>query len=252
MHNLKSTSLAVPGGGEMTLVATLALQCQVLESNVANLKDLHGHTVCLVLADGLQQSREQTSADNLELNGFRVGQSDGSVAVVLAVQPSEVLFMGAKDKREHLGPASHGGFHANDIGELVDGKGLSNGSRLAGERTRKRVETISNGNILHDIALVENVGARRGDVDIDEVRVISRWLGVVCHLLQVGTDLGSGEVQATALVDVGHFRLGSARLDVRSDAGLAVVFRHNLDRLNSISRVSEYTRCLVVSGSPLT
>lgn len=95
---------------------------------------------------------------------------------------------------------------------------------------------------------MENIGARRGNIDIDEVRATSRWLGVVCHLLQIGTDLGRGEVQATALVDVGHFRLSSTGLDVRGDAGLAIVFRYNLDGLNSISMVNEYARCLVVSG----
>lgn len=223
VNDLETTALAVIGGSVVTLVATLALQRQVLEGDIADLEDLHRHTVGLVLTDRLQQTGEQAGADNLELLSLGVGQLHGGVAIILAVQPGEVLIMRAQDQRQDLGPTGHGSFHTNNVGELVDGQRLGNSARLARERAGKVVEAVSDGNVLHDITLVQNIGAGRRDLDINDVGLASRGLGMVSHLAQVLADLIGSEVQTTALVDVGNLRLGDTGRKVGGDTSLSVV-----------------------------
>lgn len=223
VNNLEATALAVEGSSKVTLVATLALQGHVLESNVADLEDLHRHAVGLVLTDRLQQTGEKTGANHLELGGLGVGKLDSGVAIVLAVQPGKVLVMRAKNEWQNLRPTSHSSLNTNDVGELVDGEGLGNGAGLAGERARKVVEAVGDGNILHDITLVENIGASRGNLNINGISVVRRRLGTVCHLGQEVADLKRGKIQATALVDVGHLGCCGTGSKVRGDPSLTVV-----------------------------
>lgn len=223
VDNLETTALAVESGSKVTLVATLALQGQVFESNVANLEDLHGHTVGLVLTDGLQQTGEQAGADDLELGSLGIGKLDGGVAIVLAVQPGKVLIVRAENQRQDLRPAGHSGLDTDDVGELVDGEGLGNGAGLAGERAGEVVEAVRDGDILHDITLVKHIGASRGDLNVNGIGVVRGWLGTVRHLGQEVADLSRGKFQATALVDVGDLGGGGARSEVRGDPSLTVV-----------------------------
>ena len=48
-----------------------------------------------VLADGLEETWQEGSADDLEFERFRVADSDHLGVVVFAVEPVEVLFMRA-------------------------------------------------------------------------------------------------------------------------------------------------------------
>jgi len=232
VDNLKATALAVEGSSEVSLVATLALHGQVLEGNIADLEDPHGNGMVLVLTNGLQETREQASADNLEFGSLGVGQLDGGVSVILAVQPTEVLIVRAQDEGHHFRPTSHGSLHANDIGKLVDGKRLSNCAGDVGECARKRVETVSNGHIFHDITLMENIGTGWGDFHIDDVRRNCGGLGAVRHLCELVADLSGAEFQATALVDVRDFSLRGAGSEIGGNTCLVIVFRHNLDGLD--------------------
>ncbi|KAI6757330.1 hypothetical protein HG531_003155 [Fusarium graminearum] len=59
MDYLKPTGSAVPGSSKMSLVASLALLGLILENNIRDLEDLHGDAVALVLADGLEKTREK-------------------------------------------------------------------------------------------------------------------------------------------------------------------------------------------------
>lgn len=238
MDNLETTRLAVPGSSEVPLVTTLTLQRQVLESNIADFENLHGHSVMLVLTDGLEQTGQQACADNLELSRLGVGQLDGGVSIVLAVEPSEVLVVRAQDQGQHLRPAGHGSLHAHNIGKLVDGEGLSNGTGLAGERPGKVVEAISDGDILHDVGLVENVGSRRRDKHINQILGSGRGLRIVSHLLQESANLLGGELQAAALVEVGNLGLSRTGRNVGDDSSLVVVIGDHLNRLNPIRPVS--------------
>lgn len=189
----------------------------------------------LVLTDGLQKTRKKACANNLELGGLGVGQPDGTATVILAVQPAEVLIVRAEDQRHDLGPAGHGGLSADHVGQLVDGKRLGDGAGLAGEGLGELVKAVGDSNILHDVALVEDIGASRGDLDVNGVRVVGGRSSAEGHLLQQSADLGGAEVQATALVDVRHFGLGDTGGNVRGDASLLVVLGDNLDGLNTIN-----------------
>lgn len=238
MDNFESTRLAIPGSGKVPLVTTLALQRQVLESDIADLEDLHGHGVMLVLTDGLEQTGQQAGADNLELKSLRVGQLDGGVTVVLAVEPSEVLVVRAQNQGQHLRPACHGSLHAHNIAELVDGERLGNGTGLARERPGKVVEAISDGDILHDVGLVEHVSSRRRNKHINQVLRSGRGLRIVSHLLQERADLFGGELQSAALVEVGDLGLSRTGRNVGDDSSLVVVIRDHLNWLNPICSVS--------------
>ena len=67
VNDFEAAVLATEGGGEVALVAGLALCRFVLEDNVGDLKDLHWDAVALVLADGLEQAGEQRGTDDLVL-----------------------------------------------------------------------------------------------------------------------------------------------------------------------------------------
>lgn len=189
----------------------------------------------LVLTDGLQKTREKACANDLELGGLGVGQLNGTATVVFAVQPAEVLIVRAEDKRHDLGPAGHSGLNADHVGQLVDRQRLGDGTGLAGKGLGELVKAVGNRDILHDVALVEDVGASGGDLDVNGVRVVGGGSGAERHLLQQSADLGGAEVQATALVDVRHFGLGDTGSDVRGDASLLIVLGNNLDGLNTIN-----------------
>lgn len=67
VDDFETAVLAAEGGGEVALVAGLALSGLVLEDDVGDLEDPHGDAVALVLADGLEETRQQRGADDLVL-----------------------------------------------------------------------------------------------------------------------------------------------------------------------------------------
>lgn len=86
-------------GGEVALVAALALEGHVFEGYVADFEDFDGDAVVFVFPQRLQETREEGCADDLVFRRFRVGQSDGCSAVVDAIQVRKVFGMGAEDER---------------------------------------------------------------------------------------------------------------------------------------------------------
>ena len=113
------------GRGEVALVAAFALQGDILVGHVAHFEHLDRDGVVLVLAEGLEEAREEGGADDLVLGRFGVGQPDGGVAVVDAVQVCEVLGVRAEDQREDFGPACHRGLLSYNVAEFVDGERLA-------------------------------------------------------------------------------------------------------------------------------
>ena len=104
------------------------------------------------------------------LCGLGVGERDGG-AVVLAVEPAEVLVTSAQDQRHDLSPSSHGGLKADNIAQLVDGQGLGDGGGLVGVVPWESVEAVGDSDILHDVTLVQDVGTGLRDGDVEDVLV---------------------------------------------------------------------------------
>ena len=100
---------------------------------------------------------------------FRVREPHRRCAVIFPVQVGEVLGVRAEDQGEDFGPAGHGGFHADDVAEFVDGQGLGDGACDFGEGAREAVEAVGDRDVFHYVGLVEDVGAGGRDVDIHEV-----------------------------------------------------------------------------------
>lgn len=167
VDNFKTAGLSVPCGREMSFVATLTLQLQVFERHVANLEDLHGHRVMLVLTDRLQETRDEAGTDDLELQSLGVGKLNSSVTVILAVEPGEVFVMRTQDQRQSFRPASHGRLCSDDVGEFVNGERLADGAGDVGERSWELVETVGNGGIFHDVRLMKHVRTSRWDIDVN-------------------------------------------------------------------------------------
>lgn len=232
MDSLETRGLAAPGSSKVALVASLALLGIVLEDNVGDLEDLHGHTVALVLTDGLEKTGKQRGADNLVLEGLGVGKADDSVTVVLAVEPGKVLVVRAEDEREDFDPAGHGGLDTDNIAELVDGQGTANGGAASGRCAGEVVEAVADGKILHDITLVQNIGARGRDSNVEEVLVGGRGLGNVSHLGEELAEVLGRAVEASAGVEVVDLGGGLAGLENRCDTAEVVVLRDNLDGLD--------------------
>lgn len=97
VHDLEPAAPGQKRGGEVALVAALALERRVLEGDVADLEDADRDAVVLVLPERLEEAREEGRAHDLVLRRLGVGQSDGGGAVVGAVQVGEVLRVRAED-----------------------------------------------------------------------------------------------------------------------------------------------------------
>jgi hypothetical protein len=54
VHNLKSGTLTIPTSSKTTFIPALALARLILDSHIADLKDLHGNTVVFVLTNSLE------------------------------------------------------------------------------------------------------------------------------------------------------------------------------------------------------
>jgi hypothetical protein len=171
VDDLKAGRLAVPGGGEVALVSAFALQVGSFERDIADFEDLDGQAVGFVLADCLEQAREEGGADDLIFGRFGVGEADSGGAVVFAVEPAEVFVVGAEDQGEDFGPAGHGGFEADDVGEFVDGERLGDGAGFAGEGAGELVEAVGDCYVFHYVGLVEDICSCWRDVDVDQVGI---------------------------------------------------------------------------------
>ena len=112
---------------------------------------------------------------------FWISEGDGSGAVVHTIEVGEVFGVGAEDEGEDFGPACHGGFEADDVGEFIDGEGLGDGAGDGGEGAGEGVEAVGDGDVFHYVGLVEDVGAGGGNVDVDEVGGGGRGDRVVGH-----------------------------------------------------------------------
>ena len=117
------------------------------------------------------------------------------------------------------------------------------------------VETVSDRNIFHDIALVENIGtSRRYDdvnlvfwrncevitsVDRDKFAALFRCESLVTHLLKESDDFGSREVQTGAGIDVGGTsveRTGEERRGEHlSSSTSATLFVNDFNRFDPVS-----------------
>ena len=229
MHDLEAAVLGQKGRGEMALVATFALEGEVLEGDVADLEDLHRDAVVFVFAQGLEEARQEGGADDLVLGRFGVGEADGGGAVVGTVQVGKVLGVRAEDQGEDFGPACHGGFESDNVGEFVDGEGLGDGGGDVGEGSREVVEAVGYCDVFHYIGLMQDVCASGRDVHVYEVVRGGGWRSGIAHSLQQGADFGSGERQAATRVDVRDRGLGLAGSEVGDLAGLMVMRGSDLD-----------------------
>lgn len=140
--------------------------------------------------------------------------------------------MAAEDEGHDFAPAGHGGFDADNVAELVDGEGTADGGAAVGRCAGELVEAVADGEIFHDVALVEDVGSRGGDGDFKEVGVLLGGLRDVGHLGEELAELVGGGVETRAVVEVVDFGGGDAGLESGSDAGEVVVVRDDLDWLD--------------------
>ena len=67
MYNLKTSRLVAPHRGGMPLVSCLPFTRCVLEDDLGSFKYFDGQRMRSVLANGLQETRDQRCADDLEL-----------------------------------------------------------------------------------------------------------------------------------------------------------------------------------------
>lgn len=230
VHDLEAARLAIPRRCEVPLVPALALPARVLERDVTDLEDPDRHAVMLVLPQRLQQARQQTRAHDLVLRRLGVRELHGGGAVVGAVEEGEVLVVGAEDEGEAFGPAGHGGFEAEDVRELVDGEGGGDGGGDGGEGAWEAVEAVGDGDVFHDVRLVEDVGAGGGDEDVEGGGGVGEGGGGgVGHAVEERADFGGGETEAAAGVDVGYRGGCGAGFEDGGGARLAVVGGVDLD-----------------------
>ena len=95
MHDLESGGLVAPERGGVPHVARLALARDVLEHDVGRLEDAQRQRVRAVLADRLEQARQERRAHHLELERLGVRDLHRRLAVVGRPEPGKVFLVGA-------------------------------------------------------------------------------------------------------------------------------------------------------------
>ena len=81
-----------------------------------------------------------------------------------------------ENEGQNFDPAGVRPFVPDDITELADGKRLCHRARRW-ERIWQVVEPVGDCCILHDVALVQNVGPRWGNNDVERIGVSGQELG---------------------------------------------------------------------------
>lgn len=109
--------------------------------------------------------------------------------------------MAYQDKRENFDPACERPFTAEDIGKFADCQRLSH-CTCGRENVWKIVESIPNRCILHDVALVKDVGPSGWDVDTNLIRIRSRKVGAEAHFLEKPGGFMRREFEFRARVDI--------------------------------------------------
>ena len=161
-----------------------------------------------ILTQRLEQPREQASAHHLVLEGFWVLEKDGLFARVGTAEPFVGFVVRAEDEGEGFYPTGVCELATEDVTELVDGQrgGYCIGCR---EAARQVVEAIRYCYVFHEVALVEDVGARGGDRDLEDVFAFD-VSGVAHAFEELDAALGC-EGEAGAAVDVAETAGGDAR-----------------------------------------
>lgn len=224
MDLFETGGFAIPRCREPPLVPTPPLCFLVLHADIADLKNPHRHRMPFVLPYRLQQAWKQAGPHNLVLGGLRVLQAD-RFTVVFAVQPGVVLIVRAEDQGQDFRPPGHGCFQANNVCQLVDWERGGNTRGRGREVARQIVEPVGYRGVFHDVGLVQDVGTRDRDVDVEHIRVGLRGFGRVAHFLEAGGEFFAGKGETTDAVDEVGRGLGGARGQVGRLPGLVVVRR---------------------------
>lgn len=96
------------------------------------------------------------------------------------------------------------------------------------------IESVGDGNILHDIALVKNIRTGDGDLDNNLVLVLLAGDSLQRHLVQEVADLVRVELQSSTAVNVVDLGCGGARSKIGGNScGLTVILVDDLNRLDA-------------------
>lgn len=139
-----------------------------------------------------------------------------------------------ENQRQDFSPPSLGAQPPHRIRQLVQRERFRNRTR-GGEGSRQIVEAISDGNLLHQIAFVQNIGSGGRNENVDDIFRVRAVLSsridrlergvvilrrgdrrMVSHLTEEGDNGGWGEGETGAGVDVGWSSEERSRCEDRS------------------------------------
>jgi hypothetical protein len=96
---------------------------------------------------------------------------------------------------------------------------------------------VCDGDIFHEVALVEDVASGDGDGDVEEIGVLFGGVGKDTHFVEEGGEFGGGEGETGAGVEVGDFGGHFTGFDGWTETGAAIMFRVDLNWFNTKSNV---------------
>jgi hypothetical protein len=97
---------------------------------------------------------------------------------------------------------------------------------------------MSNGNIFHEIALVEDIASGDGDGNVEEIFMGFGRVGKDTHFLEEGGEFRGEEGEARTGVEVGDFGGHGSGGDVWTETTTAIVIRVDLNGFDTSIRVS--------------
>lgn len=95
MNDLEPSGLIGPNTRDLADITGSTLLGHIDDGDIRDLEDGDRERELLVLSDRLEETREERGPDDLVLDRLGVGERDGIVAWILAVEPGKVLVMRA-------------------------------------------------------------------------------------------------------------------------------------------------------------
>jgi hypothetical protein len=92
---------------------------------------------------------------------------------------------------------------------------------------------VCDGDVFHEVALVEDVASGDGDGDVEEIGILCGGVGKDTHFVEEGGEVGGREGETGAGVEVRDFGGHFTGFNGWTETGAAIVFRVDLNGFNA-------------------
>src|ERR1700736_1467588 len=136
--------------------------------------------------------------------------------------------MRTQNETHDLGPSRQRDLLAHNVGEFIEWEGGADGGAAEEGGTGEIVVPMCNGNIFHEIALVEDIASCDWNFNVENILIGGRRGSGDTHASEEIGEVGGKAGKACASVDIRDFCGHRARRDIRRKSSAVVVPRVDL------------------------